>query len=468
MDASIQSGKKEAESAQNGNIHSQRGRLGGTKLRTLLRTDPTLASLIATMKPQTLSFGDQFEFYRHHTDLDHDCAKPGSNGFPGNEELERFLKRGHEADENGLYPIHEACIKYPQNAKLIGMMIRSAPKCTEYQVKRRIQLSLRRRSLSEPTIKESYTNTIHPLKKRKSEGLRAASKSTGYEVKQRPPPNSNLPRRSLSDPAFKKSNTLRPQKKRKSERLLLDIPEAVTSTGRELSGQTKNDHLNFLVGMHPIHICVANGASMEVLKLLVRANPEVLSSPDANGMVPLSLAFKYHWSVKTEYFYEMVNLLLLTANPDAAKVPDLRSNTSLHYACMTYIQAGGLRQWHPCNRSASSVTESMSSTSHQVNIPANENDCTNSCNSQKRKMQSSPFSSMPSPKTNSKRIIPFEIIRGLTEAYPDAIHLRNFNGHSPLDLAESNGEVDDSSITFLQNIAYGVEQDVEEPPLNFF
>lgn len=56
----------------------------------------------------------------------------------------------------------------------------------------------------------------------------------------------------------------------------------------------------------------------------------------------------------------------------------------------------------------------------------------------------------------------------LTEAFPDAIHLRNFNGHTPLDLAESSGGVDDISITFLQNIAYGVEEDVEEPPLNLF
>jgi len=447
--ASIRRTKEEAAATQSGEGNtlnendSRNGGLGkiwtkSRKLSTLLRTDPRLVSFMGMMPEihSTLSFGDHFEKYREDAEKAGDGARPGVDGFPGRKDLERFLKRGHEVDKNGLYPIHEACLKYPHNAKLIGMMIRSTPKCTGYQVRRMTNQNLGHKSFSDPVIVES--NSRQPLKKRKSEGL-------------------------------------------------LILPDRFSSGGKEErqeggSRQVKDNH-DHLIGMYPMHICIANSASIEVMKLLARANPKALSSPDANGMVPLSLAFRYHRSVETEYFNEMVHLLL-AANSSAAKVLDARSNSSLHYACMTYIQAGGLR-WRPRSGSLStnSITESssssaagllLSSTESQAKIASSlrnsnaERDRIMSVdNSHNSKMESKSMSTSSS-RPNSNRVIPFEILKMLTEANPNAIHIRNFNGHTPLDLAESSGEVDDISITFLQNIAYGVEEDVEEPPLNLF
>jgi ankyrin repeat protein len=299
-----------------------------------------------------------------------------ANVFPPKDELHCFLERGHEADDQGLYPIHKACIEYPQNAKLIGMIIRSLPQSVEFKVKGTKQLS-RNNSAT-----QLNTETTH--------------------------------KRTLS----------------------LDSESSLDSIG------TKS--LKFINGMYPIHIAVANSASLEVVKLLVRSNPNVLSLTDGNGMVPLSLALRCHdRSSNMEYFTKLVNFLI-ASNPHAATVADVRSNTPLHYACMTYIHAGGVVQRR---RISSTSTETLTSMPHG---------------------RISPIESQKSiSKSITSSIVPIQILRLLLEANPDAINQPNFNGDTPLALAERSENIDDESITLLQTTAYR-DEEVEEAPDNLF
>lgn len=276
--------------------------------------------------------------------------KNDKNEKPSQHILKRFLEKGREVDDCGLNPIHRACIDYPNNAKLIGMMLRILPSCVEFQAK-------------------------------KVEG---------------------------SDCAMKKG--------------------------------TKR----FISGMYPIHIAIVNNASMDVIKLLVRANPHVLSRPDINGMVPLSLAFRVRdKSVDMEHFNNML-VFLLASNPGAAKVADNRQNTPLHYACMTLIHPGGLKQQQQMRQDDQSM--------NKINV----NEAASTI--QKQKIRFASQQCRISSNNRNPGHISFEIISKLLEANPQAATQQNFDGNTPLDLAQVSGNLDDQSMALLQKSAHQYEE----------
>jgi hypothetical protein len=65
--------------------------------------------------------------------------------------------------------------------------------------------------------------------------------------------------------------------------------------------------------------------------------------------------------------------------------------------------------------------------------------------------------------SSSAQIIP-KFIKKLASLNPDAIHQRNFNGSTPLDLLQyGGGVVNDELLTFLQELAFE-DIDVEDIP----
>jgi Ankyrin repeats (many copies) len=126
-------------------------------------------------------------------------------------------------------------------------------------------------------------------------------------------------------------------------------PDAVrrpvaTSTG---SGQSKN-----MYG-YPINVALTHGASIEVLKMLVEAGPDVLVKKDGtDGSGSLGIALTAKWDMP-------VVDLLLSANQECASVADRRGNYPLHFAVssgsslaivkrvlMAYPQAQEMRNFH--------------------------------------------------------------------------------------------------------------------------
>ncbi len=152
-----------------------------------------------------------------------------------------------------------------------------------------------------------------------------------------------------------------------------------------------------MAGSYPIHIALAHSASLDVVGLLVRQNPELLIKGDGNNRVPLSIAFSRRASPD-------VLDLLLGMNPNAAALPDLRNNYPLHLACARGTGGSGER----------------------FNL---------------------------------------SLLKRLVEAYPAAVHERNFNGKTPLDLAQAGGLADDDAISYLQEMAYHESDDavIEAP-----
>lgn len=260
--------------------------------------------------------------------------------------IKKFLYRGKDVDDCGLYPIHRACMNYPDNTRLIGMMLRVLPQSIGFQVQ-------------------------------KVEGSQSKS---------------------------------------------------------------KKDTTKFIIGMYPIQIAIMNDASFDVIKLLVRANSQILTRKDENGMVTLSLAFRLLGeSSDIENFNAMISFLL-AANPHAAKIADNRSNTPLHHACMTSIHLGGLKQQNKVIQVNGQIASRASaSIAHQS------------------------ISTYPSRLSNARSCnISFELISKLIQANPDAVVQRNFNGDTPLDLAHN---LDERSMGLLQSMAYKDEQ-VEDAPFD--
>ncbi len=276
-------------------------------------------------------------FHRHFDIKDRKKALP-------DDVIKKFLYRGNEVDDCGLYPIHKACMDYPENTRLIGMMLRFLPQSIGFQVQ-------------------------------KVEGSQSKS---------------------------------------------------------------KKDSTKFIIGMYPIQIAIMNNASFDVIKLLVRANPQVLTRKDGSGMVALSLAFRLLGeSSDIENFNAMISFLL-AANPHAAKIADNRSNTPLHYACMTSIHLGGLKQQNKVIQVNGQIASRTSTSIPHQSI--------------------STYPSRPSKARSCN--ISFELISNLIQANPDAVIQRNFNGDTPLDLAQN---LDERSMGLLQSMAYK-DEEVEDAP----
>lgn len=100
------------------------------------------------------------------------------------------------------------------------------------------------------------------------------------------------------------------------------------------SGESSRSNSIVMEGSYPIHIALAYSANVDVVKLLVRQNPELLIKGDGTNRVPLSIAFSHGASLD-------VLDLLLGMNPNAAAIPDLRNNFPLHLACARRMGGGG-------------------------------------------------------------------------------------------------------------------------------
>lgn len=167
-------------------------------------------------------------------------------------------------------------------------------------------------------------------------------------------------------------------------------------------------------GQYPIHIAVSNNASVEVVRSLIYAFPAALSKPDCNGMLPLSLAIRFFRSAVDKVNMQATLELLLQCYPEAANSVDNRRNTALHYICMISSQRSAQRKWMLGGEKKNNLSISM------------------------------------------------EFMKRLAMANPKAIHRRNFNFLTPLELAQTTGNnyINDEMSNFLLNLAC-VEDEVE-------
>lgn len=183
---------------------------------------------------------------------------------------------------------------------------------------------------------------------------------------------------------------------------------------------------DFLVGdgQCAIHIALSNNPSVDVIKLLMNVSIVTLSISDCNGRLPLSLALRHFNSTTKNNDMEQIIDMLIAANPQAVFTADKRMNTPLHYACMMSNETKVSRQ-----STGSSLMYGVSDLSL----------------------------------SSSAQIIP-KFIKKLASLNPDAIHQRNFNGSTPLDLLQyGGGVVNDELLTFLQELAFE-DIDVEDIP----
>ena len=165
-------------------------------------------------------------------------------------------------------------------------------------------------------------------------------------------------------------------------------------------------------GQYPIHIALSNNASIEVIKVLIRAAPEALSKPDCNGLLPISLALRFYKSATDVDTMNSILRLLLISHPYSAFSKDKRMNTPLHYACLTSTGRRSFRR--------------------------------------RTGVGSTALSDPP----QTKEICSL-FMKQLAFSNPAAMYERNFNGFTPLDLAQSRGEMSDKMISFLQKLTFG-------------
>jgi ankyrin repeat protein len=88
----------------------------------------------------------------------------------------------------------------------------------------------------------------------------------------------------------------------------LEVVKALLKANPEAAGEDEEGSL-------PLHTAVTNGASLEVVEALLAANPGGAAKTDNNGEFPL------HWAVGCDASKGVVDALL-KANPDAAKGKD--------------------------------------------------------------------------------------------------------------------------------------------------
>lgn len=181
----------------------------------------------------------------------------------------------------------------------------------------------------------------------------------------------------------------------------IDLVDSTYCYINQMIGGVRNPSFCFQSGQYPLHIAVANKASAAVIKVLIMAAPHILEVRDKNGMTPLMLMLRFYQSIYDNEFEEKV-LLLLSHSPRTIFLSDLRSNTPLHYACTAaYGKNGG-------------------------------------------------FS--------------LNLVKYITDLNPGAVKERNFDGLTPLALAQRQGnKVDDEVIAYLQSVAYR-DDDVEDVP----
>jgi len=181
----------------------------------------------------------------------------------------------------------------------------------------------------------------------------------------------------------------------------IDLVDSTYCYINQMIGGVRNPSFCFQPGQCPLHIAVANKASAAVIKVLLMAAPYVLEVRDKNGMTPLMLILRFYQSLYDAEVEDKI-LILLSHSPQTIFISDLRSNSPLHYACMAaYGKNGG-------------------------------------------------FS--------------LDLVKYITQLNPNAVNERNFDGLTPLALAQRQGnKVDDEVIAYLQSVAYR-DEDIEDAP----
>lgn len=176
----------------------------------------------------------------------------------------------------------------------------------------------------------------------------------------------------------------------------IDLVDSTFHYINERIGGVSNPSFCYQPGQYPLHIAVANKASPESAKVLIKAAPHVLQMRDKNGMTPLMLMFRFYRTLNQFHDVDDSIILMLLHAPQTVFSTDLRSNNPLHYACI-----GG------CS---------------------------------------------------------LDIVKYITKLNPGAVNERNFDGLTPLELAQQQvNKIDDEVIAYLQSIAYP-EEEMEDAP----
>jgi len=77
----------------------------------------------------------------------------------------------------------------------------------------------------------------------------------------------------------------------------------------------------------PIHIALSNGASLQVVKILLDDNKDMVNTPDKHGLCPLIIALKHRAQADVIQYIISIDFVLVRNS-------DKRMNLPLHLACM--------------------------------------------------------------------------------------------------------------------------------------
>lgn len=100
-------------------------------------------------------------------------------------------------------------------------------------------------------------------------------------------------------------------------------------------------------GAYPLHIAANDGASLEVLKMLIKAEPDIMFRCNKFGETPLHVALKAQRHVETKddvIDNESKVLLLVRCGPKATRCTDKNRNLPLHVAAMSGCSANAAKE----------------------------------------------------------------------------------------------------------------------------
>lgn len=200
---------------------------------------------------------------------------------------------------------------------------------------------------------------------------------------------------------------------------------------------THSEHaekIDFLVddGQYALHIALCNNPSLEVIQVLLQASLGTLSLSDCHGMIPLSLALCHYNKTTRRKDMQAIIELILRSNPKAALVADKKFNLPLHYACMisSEVMKKSTNAYSPKKATRRSSTDSITASSNLI-------------------------SELLELGVSSSDEFLEKVIKKLIKHNPDAIHAVNFNGNTPLDIAQNrSGVVTDKIVNLLQEYAF--------------
>lgn len=159
-------------------------------------------------------------------------------------------------------------------------------------------------------------------------------------------------------------------------------------------------------GNNALHIvCMRSKTSLDVIKILVSANPDVCRQPNLyDGSLPLHLAILFHLSPEVIHY-------LLDKNPRAVQRPDKLGNLPLHLACTAKAPFEVVIP----------ILQTWPMAAQRLNL---EGKCPLHC----------ACTATPLQEEESSGDFAYEVIWGLLEAWPDAVIQRDRKGDTPYDI----------------------------------